>query len=196
MHRHVLAQGRIACMADHDADSRPVQVAGQRTVTGFEKHEATHVDVLADLGHQRLARGVDRVIPTGERRGEQRIEVGRSLFQRGLRDRHGKVAEVVALGDEVGLAVDLDHRHTAAVGGLGDLDGSLGGHLAGALAGLGQAALAHQLDRGLDVATGLDQRLLALHHAGAGALTQLLDHARGNRHLFTPRCYSGSPAGA
>ena len=38
-------------------------------------------------------------------------------------------------------------------------------------------------DRRIHVAVGLDQRLLALHHAGAGALAQFLYHRCSNRHL-------------
>ena len=60
-----------------------------------------------------------------------------------------------------------------------DLDGdeALGGDAAGLLGGLGEALLAQPVDRGLDVAVGLVERALAVHHARAGLLAQLLHHA-------------------
>ena len=72
----------------------------------------------------------------------------------------GEYAEAVVGGD---VAVDLhgDHALVAlAVVALGTR---------------GQALLAEQLLGGLEVAAGLVERLLAVHHPGAAALTQGLD---------------------
>ena len=51
---------------------------------------------------------------------------------------------------------------------------------AGLLGDGGQAAGAQHVDGGVQVAFGLDERLLALHHAGAGHLAELLDQGSGD----------------
>ncbi len=99
-----------------------------------------------------------------------------------LRDRRGEGLEVLLAGDEIRLGVDLDHGGRAAVGGTLDRDHAFGGDAPGLLVGLGEARLAHDLGRGFEVAVGLDQRLLAFHHAGAGALTQRLHCLCGDGH--------------
>src|SRR5690606_14941458 len=99
---------------------------------------------------------------------------------RGLGDGFGEGDEVLVLGDEVGLGVDLDDSR--AVARLRERDAALGGDAVGLLVGLGQAGLAQRLGGGVDVAAGLGERLLALHHAGAGALAQFLDQGSGDFH--------------
>src|SRR5690606_8278818 len=90
--------------------------------------------------------------------------------------------EVLILGDEVGLGVDLDDRGAVALRREGNA--ALGGDAVGLLVGLGQARLAQRLGGGVDVAAGLGEGLLALHHAGAGALAQFLDHGSGDFHCY------------
>ena len=55
-----------------------------------------------------------------------------------------------------------------------DADQTFGGLAAGLLGGLGQALLTQPVDRRLDIAVGLAQRLLAVHHAGAGLGPKIL----------------------
>ena len=75
--------------------------------------------------------------------------------------------------DEVGLAVDFHHHAELAAGVNVAADQALLGGARRLLAGRRDAVLA-QDDFGLaDIALGLDQRLLALHHARAGALAEL-----------------------
>src|SRR6185436_1987915 len=57
---------------------------------------------------------------------------------------------------------------------------ALGGLAAGLLGRLGQALLAQVVDRLLCVGVALLQRLLAVRHARAGALAQVLDHRGGD----------------
>ena len=94
--------------------------------------------------------------------------------------RHGldKALELFVAGDEVGLGIDFDHGAGSALGGDGHQ--TFGGDAAGLLGGSGQTLLAQPVDRGFDVASGLGQRLLAVHHAGAGLLAQFLDKRGGN----------------
>jgi hypothetical protein len=85
---------------------------------------------------------------------------------------------LAALGDEVGLAVQLDQDTLVAVLQQGDHSAVAG---VAALT-LGNALLAldaEQLDGVLDVAVRLVQGLLAVHHSGAGQLTELLDVSGG-----------------
>ena len=88
----------------------------------------------------------------------------------------GQALEVVGARHEVGLAVDLDqHADLAAHVDVVADDPFLGG-AAGALGGRGHALLAQDLDRLVEVAAGLGQRRLAVHHPGSGLVAELLHH--------------------
>jgi hypothetical protein len=99
-----------------------------------------------------------------------------------LREALGEALELVVAGDEVRLGVQLEQHAVAAVGARQADDLALGGRAPDALLGLGDALLAKVLDRRLHVAGGLLERLLAIHHAGAGSLAQLGDLLRCDRH--------------
>ena len=87
--------------------------------------------------------------------------------------------EVVVAGDEVGLGIDFDDHAEIRLDG--DADQTVRGDAAALLGGLGEALLAQPVDGGLDVAVGLVQRVLAVHHAGAGLLAQVLHERGGDR---------------
>src|SRR5690606_38625766 len=65
---------------------------------------------------------------------------------------------------------------------LGHRDAALGGDAAGLLVGLGEALLAQPFGGRVDFALVLGERLLALHHAGAGTVAQVLDQLCGDFH--------------
>ena len=89
----------------------------------------------------------------------------------------GQGAEPLALGDEVGLAEDLDDGADAAGGGCRDQP--VGGRTTLAL-GDALEALDPQDLLGLGhVAVGLVEGLLDVHHAGSGELAELLDVSGG-----------------
>ena len=90
---------------------------------------------------------------------------------------HQALEQIVAR-DEVGLGIDLDHDALGALDG--GADQAFGGDAAGLLGGLGQALLAQPVDGGFHVAVGLAERRLAIHHARAGLVAQLLDHLCGD----------------
>jgi hypothetical protein len=92
----------------------------------------------------------------------------------------------VVAGHEVGLAVDLDEHADAAVRVDVRHHGTLGRLAAGLLGRLREALGAQEVDRLLDVTGDLDERLLAVGHAGAGALAQVLDHRCRDFHLTCP----------
>ena len=59
-------------------------------------------------------------------------------------------------------------------------DGALVGGAAGLLGNGGKATGAQNVDGAVHVAVGLDEGLLALHHAGAGHFAEFLDHGSGD----------------
>ncbi len=178
MHRQILREFiRTALQADQRTDPRAVQI-GTEQRRGAQARETPNGDVLADLGDQRASSLLDA--PTLEPAGEQGVQVRRCGGERKLGHRGCEALKFLAAGDEVGLAVDLEEHRVAALAR--DRDGAFGGHSLGLLVGLGKPGLAHQFGGGIEIAGGLDERLLALHHSGAGALAQLLDGFGGNVH--------------
>ena len=142
-----------------------------------QRRRAAHAHVLADGRHHLLDVVGNRQRLAGERQRQQLVEVAAGLRrQRGDLAHH--VLELLVAGDEVGLRVDLDDRPRVVLGG--DADQALGGDAAGLVGGLRQSLLAQPVDRALDVALGLGERRLAVHHAGAGLVAQLLDEASGD----------------
>ena len=154
-----------------------VHVLGDEAVADRHGGRAAHAHVLADGGHHLLDVVGHRHRLAGIGQRQQLVEVAA-----GLRRQRGDVAhhvlELLVAGDEVGLRVDLDHRPRLVLGG--DADQALGGDAAGLVGGLRQALLAQPVDGLLDVALGLGQRRLAVHHAGAGLVAQLLHQAGGD----------------
>jgi hypothetical protein len=84
--------------------------------------------------------------------------------------------EILVVRHEIRFRVDLENCVTTAR--VSDNDASLGGDPARLLVGLGLPCLAQKLGRGVDIAAGLHERLLAVHHPDASALAQLLDEGR------------------
>src|SRR5262249_38723106 len=74
-----------------------------------------------------------------------------------------------------------EHADAAAAVDVRD-DGALGRLAARLLRRLRQALRTQVVDRLVHVAGDFDERLLAVRHAGAGALAQVLDHGRGDFH--------------
>src|SRR5215210_6595979 len=97
------------------------------------------------------------------------------------RDLAGERREVLVAGDEVGVAVDLDEHPDLAVGVDVGLDRALGGLAAAHLERLVAEPDAQELGGRVDVAAGLLERLLAVHHARARAVAELLDQRGGDR---------------
>src|SRR3954453_19679187 len=129
--------------------------------------------VLGDVGH--LAGGDaqllvavllgDLVLGDVERAGRGDVQ----------RDVLGERDEVVVARDEVGVAVDLEQHADLAVGVDVGLHGALGGLAAGELRRATEPLDTQQLDRLVDVAAGLGERPLAIHHPRACAVAQGLD---------------------
>ena len=85
----------------------------------------------------------------------------------------GERPEILRAGDEVGLAVDLD-EHRALDRDVRD-DEPLGRGAPGLGGRGGEALLAKDLARLVEIALRFHERLLAIHHAGAGFVAQIRD---------------------
>src|SRR4051812_1855848 len=118
----------------------------------------------------RLQDGGRNVVPGDPARCGRARDVQREVLH--------ELPELLGVGDEVGLAVDLDERPNGVVEVDVRVDPALVGASPGALGRAREPLLAQELRCAPDVAVGLDQRALAVHHPGAGRVAELLDHRR------------------
>src|SRR6476661_7609904 len=170
VHRDVAAHGLVATLERHEDTDLRGQVGARLVEVGhalvaLEARHAADLDLLADGGVGLVEQLLDGLAVL-ERARQERVRVGRAGGD-GLReDLVGEGDELLALGDEVGLAVDLDEG-ADAVGGRGRHE-TVGGRAALTLRDALEALDAKDLDRLLDV-----------HHAGARLLAQRLDVSGG-----------------
>src|SRR5918993_196319 len=108
------------------------------------------------------------------------------------RELAGEGDEVLIAGHEVGVAVDLDEDADLAVAVDVGLHGPLGGLAAAHLQRLVAQAHAEQLDGLVHVAVGLLEGLLALHHARARAVAELLHLLGGDAHFLSSSSFVSS----
>ena len=137
--------------------------------------EAADLDVLADDEDLVVLLLEDGLLAAGVLAGEQGVEVGGVVLRDDLGDVLDVVDEELVLGDEVALGVDLDDGAHAAVGADPGVSHALGGYAAGLLLRGGEALLAQPLDGLVHVAVGGGKGLLAVHHADAGGLAEVLN---------------------
>ncbi len=157
---------------------RPVHVVADRAFGHPEALRATERHILANrgdgvgdrLGH-RAAAWVMRA------KHLRRVDVGRMVERDREHAAHQRL-EIIVASDEVGFGIDLDDDADIVLDG--DADKTFGRHPTALLGGFGQALLAQPIDRRLDIAVGLAQRILAIHHARAGLFAQILDQSGGN----------------
>ena len=98
----------------------------------------------------------------------------------GTGDLLGVALELLVHADEVGLAVELDDSALGRVVGNDSHNGALVGGTADLLGGSGQTTGTKNVNGLVHIAIGLDESLLALHHAGVGHFAELFDHCSGN----------------
>ncbi len=165
---------------DEHADAGAVHVRTHRAAA-LDDVETAHGDVLADLRDELETQLLDRAAVDGG--PQQRLDVGRALRQNDVGDAFDERAEVIVLRDEVGLRVDLEDDVPAGLRVAADRDAALGRNARGLLVGLRSARFTQPVGRGVDVAVRFDERLLAFHHAGAGALAQFLDQGGFDVHI-------------
>ncbi len=182
---------------DDDADAAEalddlaVHVMPDRAFGDAKPLDAAQRHVLADRGDgvgDRLGDRAAAHVMRAEHRPD--VDVGR-VIERDRDDAAHQSLEVVVAGDEIGLGIDLDDDADIVLDR--DADEAVGGDAPALLGGLGEALLAQPVDGGLDVAARLGQRVLAIHHARAGLLAQILDQPGGDRSHRFPSC-SREPA--
>lgn len=155
-----------------------------------DAHRAAHVDIRFDMAcalvHREAADGdllADDGGLIGDERfdrltrrkggGKERFDVLRLRRRDLLCDRLDQGVESVALGNEVGLAVDFD-EHTRIAFDVG-IDDALCGDLGSAFCSLRDAALAEKIRSLVHIALCIDKGLLAIHHACARLFTERHD---------------------
>ena len=170
----------ISVASEHRAGAAGVHVGD---VGGLGKAgEAADLQVLAD-GHDLLGQGLgDGQLAAGVLALEQGGHVGRVVVEDDLADVLDELLEQLALGAEVGLAVDLDDGGDAALGADAGIGHALGRDAAGLLRGLGKALLTQPVDCLVHIAVGGLERLLAVHHADVGHLTERFHILSGKSH--------------
>ena len=170
------AQGSLVAAAvqgDQHADTtearrhRIVDVGGHDAFIDRQAGGAAQLHVLAHRGDQVGDLVLDRRAAF-QRGAVQTFE--RGVLKAQLGERLGGVLEQVIAGHEVGLGVELDGGtdFTGSNFFRGNGDEAFSGDAVSLLGGLGQALGAQPVDRGIDVAVGFLERLLAVHHADAG----------------------------
>ena len=160
-----------------------VDIGGNHAVLDLQDSSAAQRHVLADGANHAFQVIGDRCFRLRVSRGAELFDIAASL-QCKLGDLANGRLEVGVARNEVGLAVDFDDR--ADLRGGGDADQPLGRHSARLYRGLGETFRAEPVNRGFHVATGFGQRGLAVHHARAGLVAEVLDHfGRDRSHLLT-----------
>ena len=186
VHRQVLAEvGVAAGHVDQHADlGAAVHVAGDRAL-GFHALEAADRHVLADLAHQRGTRRLDRAF--AERQRRQRGDVGRAFARRPVAASFAANARKSSF-----LATKSVSQFTSTIAPSLPSALTLMATMPSAATRLDAfAALLPSLTRRIssalrEIAAGLGQRLLALHHRRVGLLAQFLDHCCGDfRHRYS-----------
>src|SRR3954453_3420659 len=124
--------------------------------------------------------------------GGDELRRGRSCVQGDL---VGEDPELLVAGDEVGLALDFDHRPDLVVGVDVGGDDALVGAAAFALGGRGLPLPPQQLDRPLDVPVGLDQRRFRVHHRRPGPIPERLHVSSSDGH-FSSSAFSSAAGSA
>src|SRR6516164_862311 len=184
---HILA--RLVQLDEHAEGRRQVtvgavQVAGH--VAALEAGVAAELQLLLDSGASLLDELLHRLarLRLG---GQQRKAVSDLAGESGLRDLGSQLLELLVLGHEVGLAVQLDHDALGVAVKLSG-DQAVPGGPGGALARVLDALEAKDLDGLLEVAVGFRESVLAVHHSGAGLIAQPLHISGGEiRHVVIPR---------
>ena len=159
----------VAIHADHAvlAGIEARDVLDVHGLTGLRRRD------LHELGHR--LRRIGR-----ERLGEETLDISR-LGMHALRDElRDDFAEIFVARDEVRLARHFDQHAGAAVGEDLAADDAFARRAVGTLLGLGDALLTEVLDGGVHIAPILLECLLAIHHAGAGALAEFRNSLRGD----------------
>ncbi len=178
--REIACELGVAALEIHEhADSVPVDVPAH-VAFALDDLEAAHGDVLAHLDDQVLAAFLERPAVRGD--GHQRLDARGAVVEHGTGDAIRERAEVLVLRHEVGFGVHFDERVAPRLLVALEHDSAFGRDARSLLVGFRLTLLAEQLGRVVDVAAGIHECLLAVHHPRAGALAEFLDQCRFDLH--------------
>src|SRR6266851_659503 len=154
-----------------------MDIGGNDSAPDLETCRAAEHKVFADsrdqlgqfAGHRAAGSGIGRLF--------QRFDIAARPECEPADGAHEGLEQLVAR-DEIGLGIDFDRGPGAAP--RGDPDKPFGSDPPGLLRGGGETLFAQPVDSALDVAAGVAERALAIHHPGAGLVAQFLDQRRGH----------------
>ena len=186
LHGDVLAESGKLGLGSHvvaglELDDDAVRAAAVHigSAVAFITGKTADLDVLLDDQDQGLQGIVHSAV--AHLAAHQGLHVGGILVSDNTGQVLGEFHELLVLGNEVGLGVDLDHD--GAVRERNRVDHTLGSNAASLLAGGGQALLAQDLNGLLEIALRLGQSLLAFHHAAVGLAAQFHNVFCRNSHV-------------
>ena len=165
-----------------------MHVCADHALRHFDEGATAQAHVFADGSDQRGDFFGHRPLRARIGRRNQARKIA-ARFERDAAGGLHEALEGLVPGNEVRFGVDLDERAFVSVDD--DADQPFGRDPAGLLGGRGQPLGPQPVDGGFDVAAGFGQRLLAIHHPGAGFIAQFLDQCgRDFRHVALFRSVS------
>src|SRR3954453_3033537 len=189
MHRDLASQLRQRCLValrfkrDDHADLS--EAFGDRRMHILSDHAGRNRELRRTAQRHVLADRRDRVgdcltdgAPAGIGLALQRLCVTDTLVHSDGDDRAHQLLEILIARHEIGFGIDLDDDAVIAAHRNGDEP--FRRDAAGFFGSFRQAFLTQPIDGSFDVAGDFGQRVLAVHHAGAGLLAKILDEAGGN----------------
>ena len=149
----------------------------------FDQRRPVEDDVLTNHRHLQRHRLFNRVFRV-TRKGLRLQLVGglragfKDLVDQGIPE----IAEIIELGHRLGFAVELEDGLLRVIAC--DRHHSIIRRSSGLLRRRREALGSQKFDRLIEVTAGLGERLLAVHHPGAGSVPELFDRLCCDRHLF------------
>ena len=137
-----------------------------------EASETTNLDVLAD-DQNHLLLLLQNGAALSILSSHQSVQISGVSLCNGSGNTLNEVNELLVLSNEVGLSVNLDHNTDTVDGG--SISHTLSSDTASLLLRSSQALFAQVLNSLIHITVGSSQSLLAVHHANAGHLAQILN---------------------
>ena len=187
LHCNILAQSLIATGQLYDnADlATHVDVGSQLAILSGINLETTEGQLFTD-GSNSLSHNLSNslAIHLGS---IQSIHISRLASNNVLSNLLYQCQEVLVLGNEVSLGVNLNDASSLAIGS--SSYNTLGSNAASLLSSLGNTLLTEIINSLVLVALALNQSLLAVHHACASNLAQLLNQCSSNlcHYVYPPQ---------
>ena len=155
-----------------------VDVAGQSAVLNADTVEASDLHVLTNVVNHLGELGINGAAI--KRASLECLDISGIVLGDGLGKLLGEASELGVGANKVGLASELQDSAGLAILGDEGSDSTLVGVTTSTLDSLGDTHLTQDVNGLLEIAIGLDESLLALHHRRVGHLAKLLNESGGN----------------